>query len=101
MLVAANRKQCFLEKFQTIERKVGPDGHDNVALRRKFAPVAAKDLTNQSLDSISPHRIANFPLDAYSQTIPRQTVCRHNNGKSVSMGPPSGPIDALKLPGGS
>lgn len=101
MLIAGDRKQCALEVLQTIERKIGPDGDDNIAALREPRSVTAKNLSNQSLDPVTPHRVANLSLDAYPQTIPRQGIFRDNNGKSVSVKPPPGPIDTLKLPIGS
>lgn len=70
MLIAGDRKQCFLENLQTIEKEIGPDGNDNVATLWEFRPVATKNLANQTLDSVTPNRISNLSRDAYSQTAP-------------------------------
>ena len=100
MLIAGDRYQCVPERIQTIERKIGPDGNNNVTAIGKFRPVTAKDFSNQSFDPVSPNRIANFSLDAYSQTVPCQGIGQYNDGKTIAVVPFSGPIDALKLPVG-
>lgn len=100
MLIVGDRKQCVLELLQTIEREIGPDGDDNITPLGEFRSIATEDLSNQALDPVPPNRVANLSLNAYSQTIPRQRICLYNHGKTVSVRPPPGPIDALKLPVG-
>jgi hypothetical protein len=83
---------------QTVYCESWANSDHDIGNRWKQFPVQTEDLPYQPLDSVPPHRISGFFLHTDSQPAVLKCVWQEDHGKSVTSEPPTGLVNALKIP---